>query len=202
MMNTMLQEHARLYEIVGGKMKSRKSGFFSWQLFLNNGRKILQKIEKDIRVREEIMKQYSNEESVRALGICVSPMLNWDRKFQEVKIKIEESIRNLSNNLMASQFKHLHINSYFISKNYFGCGIMDVTDSQDKKLRRMHENPLARKLGSGSNFPRKMLHGRVKTIGFVIMAPKTAITSLTRKLCLCHKIMNSENEKNAENNRK
>ena len=31
MMSAMLQEHATLYETIGVKMKSSKSGFFSWQ---------------------------------------------------------------------------------------------------------------------------------------------------------------------------
>ena len=71
MTNAMLQEYSTLCETVGGKMQSSKPGFFAWQWVLSNGIKVLQNIEKDIRVREERMKQYNNEESMRILGICM-----------------------------------------------------------------------------------------------------------------------------------
>ena len=83
----------------------------------------LQLIEKYIRVREERMKQHNNEQSVRTLGICMSPTLNWDWQFQEVKIKMEESIGKLSNYLMTVQLTHSYVNSYLMSKVYIGCGI-------------------------------------------------------------------------------
>ena len=78
------------------------------------------------------MKQYSNEEIVIVLGIHMSPALNWDRQFQEVKTKMEESIGKLSNVLMKAQLTHLHVNSHFMSKVYFGCVIMSITDTRDK----------------------------------------------------------------------
>ena len=75
------------------------------------------------------MKQCDNEQSVRTLGIHTSPALNWDRQFQEVKIKMKESIGKLSNALMKVQLTHLHVNSYFMSKVYFGYGMMSVIDA-------------------------------------------------------------------------
>ena len=41
MMNAILQEHETLYETVGGKIQSSKSGFFARQWVLNNGIKVL-----------------------------------------------------------------------------------------------------------------------------------------------------------------
>ena len=70
-MNTMLQEFATLHETFRGKIQSSKSGFFSWKWVLNSGKKVLQNIEKDLRVREERIKQYNNEESVRTLGVSM-----------------------------------------------------------------------------------------------------------------------------------
>ena len=107
---------------------------------------MLQHIEKDIRVREERIKQHNNEQSVRMLGICMLPTLNWDRQFQEVKIKMEESIGKLSNTLLTAQLAHSCVNSCFMSKVYFGCGMMSMTDAQDAELRRSCERPLAKKL--------------------------------------------------------
>ena len=88
---------------------------------------------------------------------------------------MEECIEKFSNTLMHVQITHLHMNSYFMSKFYFGCGIMDVTGPQDKELRRIHETPLARKLGLGSKFPRKMLCGRVTAMDVGIVALKSVI---------------------------
>ena len=90
---------------------------------------------------------------------------------------------------------HLHENSDFTSKIYFGCGIMEIKDAQDKKLGIMNEKPLARKLGLGSNFTRKIFHGRSSEMGVRIVAPKTAITALSLNLCLSHRRMQSENGK-------
>ena len=56
------------------------------------------------------MKQCDNEKSVRTIGIHMSPALNWNRQFQEVKIKMEESIGKLSNALMTVQLTHLCVN--------------------------------------------------------------------------------------------
>ena len=82
-----------------------------------------------------------------------------------------------------------------MSKVYFGCGITSTTDAQDAELRKTYEKPLARKLGLGSNFPRKIMHGRVTAMGAGIVIPKKAIASLTLKLCLSHKRMKPENVK-------
>ena len=113
---------------------------------INNGIKVLQHVEKDIRVREERMKQHKNEQSVRILSICMPPALNWDRKFQEVKTKMDESIGKLSNTLITVQLTHLRFNSCFMSKFYFGCRKIIITDAQDAELRQACERPLARKL--------------------------------------------------------
>ena len=80
-----------------------------------------------------------------------------------------------------------------MSKVYFRCVIMSITDAQDMQLRRMCERPLARKLGLGSNFPRKIMYGRVTAMGVGIFSHKTAISSSTLKLHSSHKRMNSEN---------
>ena len=80
-MNMMLQDYSTLYEIIGGKIKSIKSGFFAWKWVMNTGIKVLKSIEKDMRARKDKMTQYDNEVSIRILGIHMSPLLIWDRQF-------------------------------------------------------------------------------------------------------------------------
>ena len=88
---------------------------------------------------------------------------------------------------MTVQLTHLHVNSYFMSKFYFGRGIMGIADAQDKELRQTYENPLARKLGLGRNFPRKIICGIVTSMGVGIVAPNTEISVLTLKLYFSNK---------------
>ena len=106
-----------------------------------------------------------------------------------------KSIGKLSNALMTVPLTHMHVNSCFMSKDYFGCGIMSIEDAQNADLRKTCEKPLARKLGLGSNFPRKIMFGRVTAMGVGIVAPKMAIYSLTQKLHVSHERMKSENGK-------
>ena len=103
---------------------------------------------------------------------------------------------------MPVQLTHLHVNSYCVSKVYFGCVIMDMTDAQDKELRRAYEKPLTRKLCLGSNFTKKILSGRVTAMGVGVMTPKIVMADLILKMHLFKKRMKAENGKNTKNNRK
>ena len=80
----MLQDYSTLHEKVRGKIQSIKSVIFAWQWVMKNGIKVLQSIEKYVRVREEKMTQYATEVSLINLGVYMSLILSWDRKFQEV----------------------------------------------------------------------------------------------------------------------
>ena len=162
---------------------------------MRNGRKTLKALNIDAKVNEEKMKQHNNDASIRALGIYISPALFWDRQFQEVKLKMEESVGKLSNTAMTAPLTHAHVNAYFMSKVHFGCGIFDITEGQEQELKSMCEMPSVWKLNLGSNFPRKLLCGRVTATGIGIMAPRTATEALTIKLCMSHQRMKSENGK-------
>ena len=83
---------------------------------------------------------------------------------------MEESIGKIANTLMNVQL-NFHVSSQFMSKVYFGRGIMSMADAQCKELRRTYEKSLARKLGLGRNFPRKMKCGRVSAMGAGIVSP-------------------------------
>ena len=58
---------------------------------------------------------------------------------------MKESIGRLSNTLINVKFTAFYDNLCFMSKIYFGCGIMDMTDAEGKELRRMYEKPLREK---------------------------------------------------------
>ena len=77
---------------------------------MKNGAKIKQCVNKEIRVFTERMAQCNNEEN------CMSHGLRWDRQFQDIRVKMEESIEKLSNTVMITLLTHLCINNYFMSK--------------------------------------------------------------------------------------
>ena len=73
---------------------------------------------------------------------------------------MEEPIRKLSKTRMSVKLTHLHVNSYFMSKVYFSCGVMELIGAQHKELRRKNQTMLERKLRLGINFPWELLHSR------------------------------------------
>ena len=87
-----------------------------------------------------------------------------------------------------------------MAKVYFGRGIIDMTEAQDKELRKNYEKLLERKLSLGSNFLRKLLHGRVKSMGTGTMSPNIAIAALMLKLHLSRLRIRSENGKIIKDN--
>ena len=75
------------------------------------------------------MMQCDNEVSVRTLRAHMSHALRLDRTFQEIRVKMEEYIVNTSITVMIAPLTHLCVNTYFMSKACFGCGIVDITES-------------------------------------------------------------------------
>ena len=88
---------------------------------------------------------------------------------------MEEHIENSSSTTMTDELANLQVNTCFISKIYFGCGIIGTTEAQDKELRRIYEKLLTGKLDIKRNFQRKFLHGRATAIGIGTMLPKNQL---------------------------
>ena len=49
---------------------------------------------------------------------------------------------------------------YMIRSIYFGYGIFELTEVQDKALRLIYERSILKKLGLGEKFPRILLYVR------------------------------------------
>ena len=63
---------------------------------MKNGVKLSNPINNEIRVYEERMQHHNKETNIRTGGVHIPPALHWDRKFQEMRLKMEESIGKLS----------------------------------------------------------------------------------------------------------
>jgi len=76
----------------------------------------------------------------------------------------------------------IYYNAYMIKSVYFGCGIVELNQSQEKELKRIYKEPLLLKLGLSRNFPRSVLYSRKSALGIGIMIPSTIIAILKAKL--------------------
>ena len=71
----MFHDYSLLCEIVGGKIQSKKIGFFAWQWHMKNRFKLLKQLNKEIWVHVERMQQHNNETRTRSLEFHISPAL-------------------------------------------------------------------------------------------------------------------------------
>ena len=77
---------------------------------------------------------------------------------------------------------NIHFNAYLTKKVFFGCGIIELKDQQDRVLRKLHEITISNKLRLGSNFPRAALCSRNNEVGIWMIKSKTAVEILACKL--------------------
>ena len=81
-----------------------------------------------------------------------------------MKEKIIESIAKLNNTEIKPYLMHLYFNAYLLKKVFFGCGVMKITNNQDKELKKSYETTIAKKLRHGSNFPRAAMYSRKSAV--------------------------------------
>ena len=71
------------------------------------------------------MQQYDDETII----VCISPAFFWDGKFQEIKLKMEESIGKLSKMVIATSLGLVRVNVCFMYNLCFGCKHLDLIDA-------------------------------------------------------------------------
>ena len=69
----------------------------------------------------------------------------------------------------------LHLNAHLLKKVFFGCGVIKILKRQDKELRKLNKNTIAKKLRLGSNFTRAELYSRKSAVRIGLIKPKTAV---------------------------
>jgi len=56
------------------------------------------------------------------------------------------------------QLAYVYYNAYLIKAVYFGYGIIQLSPEQEKILKAIYEEPILRKLGYSTKFPRNILY--------------------------------------------
>ena len=73
-----------------------------------------------------------------------------------------------------------------MTKVYFGCGIILILDTQEKKLKSIYENIILKKFGLSEKFPHEVLYMRKSALGLGLIKPSTAIELQALKLYIEH----------------
>ena len=108
---------------------------------------------------------------------------------------MQESIGKLSNTILSTKLTYTFINQYFMTRVYFGSGIMYLTPPQEKQLQDIYERPLLLKLQLGEKFPRSALYSRAKALGVGVMKPRTIISAMAMRLYIANMRANSPTSK-------
>ena len=74
----------------------------------------------DIKLKEEVIKQIKVHDSVKTLGVCVNPQLNWNVQFEYVKNKMQNTVRKLMRTEMRVHQVHMRFNTYMLTDVFFG----------------------------------------------------------------------------------
>jgi len=75
--------------------------------------------------------------------------LIWGEQFSRMKMKLIESIKKLMVIQMNLYQAHIYFSIYMIRSTYFGYGIFELSDKQEKELMLIYKRLLLKKLGLG-----------------------------------------------------
>ena len=123
-------------------------------------------------------------DSVRTLGVYMYLVLTWKTQFEVMRKKLHTSITKLMATDMNAHQAAVYYNVCMIKSVFFGCGVITISESQEKELKRLYKEPLLMKLRLSRNFPRVVLYSRKSALGVGIMVPLTIISLLKAKLYL------------------
>ena len=88
---------------------------------------------------------------------------------------------------MLIQLVYIYYNVYLIKKVYFGYGILQINNKQEKILQVIYKEPIVKKLGYSMKIPKRVIYIRRNTLGIGILKPKMIIETLVLKLYVEYK---------------
>ena len=138
-------------------------------------------------INEKRLNQTLIKESVKSLGIYFNPTMEWTKQFKMIREKLLCAMSKLRSTPLTAANAYVFFNMCLITQVHFRCGIMTLTEAQEKELIRISEAALLRKLGLSKKFPRQILHTQKTQLGVGIMKPSSILTILSLKLYLGHK---------------
>ena len=181
-MQRIMNIYTSLYEATGGKVQQVKIVLYCWQWKYVQGKQIIERIDTEIVVHGQEIKQLAVDESTRTLGVYLNPTLCWKGQFEIMRKKLHDSITKMMNIELNPYQASVYYHVYMIKSVFFGCGVIQLNEKQEIELKRLYEEPLLMKLGFSRNFPRKVLYMRKSAFGIGIMAPKTILDTMKLKL--------------------
>ena len=105
--------------------------------------------------------------------------------------KLANAIGNLVNAELTYQEAAICYNLCMLSSVYFGCGITSLTAKEEIELRKLCEEPMLRKFGLSSNFPRDVMHVSKEMLGLGLFLPSTMTATQGLRLHLGNKRIKS-----------
>ena len=98
--------------------------------------------------------------------------------------KVNEAVVKLSAVEMNHHQAVMYYNIYMLTSVYFGSGIIELSEEQEKEIMKMTEPALLRKLGLSINFPRTVMYEAHNILGLGFMKPRIMIAAYMIKMPL------------------
>ena len=73
---------------------------------------------------------------------------------------MRKAVAKLNNMILYLNLTYLYFNIYLLKSIFFGIGIMQITEKQEKEMQLMCEETTYSKLGLGRKFPQLALYSR------------------------------------------
>ena len=176
----------KLHSATGGKTQVEKTKFFAWTWTWSQGKKKIKNVDANIQLNNQPMQQLNAMEEEKTLGVFVSPSMRWLSQCAAIEEKLKIAMWRLRQTPITIGNAYVFYNVYLITHVYFGCGIVNLLPQQEKRLMKISESVLLKKLGLGEKFPRDILHMRKSSLGVGLMKPSTTLAFLALQLYLGH----------------
>ena len=77
-----------------------------------------------------------------------------------MKAKLSIAIGKLNNTILQLSLTYLYFNAYLLKSIFFGTGIIQIIEKQEKEMQLMYEETICSKLGLGRKFLQLVLYSR------------------------------------------
>ena len=189
----VISKYNKLYAATGGTGQLKKNNFYAWETVINEyGNTTYKNFTCEITVDNTSIEQIPICNATKSLGVMYTPDSNWTEQFDMMKTKMMDALKKLMVTSVLPHHVHVFYHTYLIKSVYFGCGVIYLTDAQEKELCALQEIPLLRKLRLSTKFPRALMYVNRNSFRLGFLRPKTIIDQLKSKMLVGHTRIRSE----------
>ena len=179
----LIKLYNKLYSSTGGAGQLEKNLYYLWKTFINGkGEMVFEDVIASIYVHHTRIEQKPIKCATKSLGVYYTPDANWEEQFCAMKEKMVDSVKKLVSTSVTPAQVHTFFHTYLIKKVFFGCGVLSISESQEKELCRIYESPILKKLGLSEKYPRTLLYVERNSMGLGLLKPTTIIAQNKVKL--------------------